>query len=220
MLFNSYFIDVITSVVLVVSAKYSHLYSRRCWCLILSGLLLNFIFWVLVSLCTTFVLVSVCLIVAVSSSLFVFPSPHFFLSVSIQCFTLFPSSVKFFSRFLWLVVCCGWLACQVQVGSTGVLVVACLEQWWQSNQRVFEQPSFILTFDASLQSCSLFSWLSLMSLISTYRRQLDYWHWQRRRCRSRSDFGDCIRPPATSQFSPVVLKSLDTKTSARLTARC
>ena len=164
-----------------------------------------------------------CFRVSNSSSLFIFVCisfSSFLLLRQYPMFYAFSVIRQIFSRFLWLVVCCGWLACQVQVGSTGVLVVACLEQWWQSNQRVFEQPSFILTFDASLQSCSLFSWMSLMSLISTYRRQLDYWHWQRRRCRSRSDFGDCIRPPATSQFSPVVLKSLDTKTSARLTARC
>lgn len=164
-----------------------------------------------------------CFRVSNSSSLFIFVCisfSSFLLLRQYPMFYAFSVIRQIFSRFLWLVVCCGWLACQVQVGSTGVLVVACLEQWWQSNQRVFEQPSFILTFDASLQSCSLFSWMSLMSLISTYRRQQDYWHWQRRRCRSRSDFGDCIRPPATSQFSPVALKSLDTKTSARLTARC
>ena len=164
-----------------------------------------------------------CFRVSNSSSLFIFVCisfSSFLLLRQYPMFYAFSVIRQIFSRFLWLVVCCGWLACQVQVGSTGVLVVACLEQWWQSNQRVFEQPSFILTFDASLQSCWLFSWMSLMSLISTYRRQQDYWHWQRRRCRSRSDFGDCIRPPATSQFSPVVLKSLDTKTSARLTARC
>ena len=164
-----------------------------------------------------------CFCVSNRSSLFIFVCISFSSFLLLRQYPMFYAvSVirQIFSRFLWLVVCCGWLACQVQVGSTGVLVVACLEQWWQSNQRVFEQPSFILTFDASLQSCSLFSWLSLMSLISTYRRQQDYWHWQRRRCRSRSDFGDCIRPPATSQFSPVALKSLDTKTSARLTARC
>ena len=164
-----------------------------------------------------------CFRVSNSSSLFIFVCISFSSFLPLRqhpMFYAFSVIRQIFSRFLWLVVCCGWLACQVQVGSTGVLVVACLEQWWQSNQRVFEQPSFILTFDASLQSCSLFSWMSLMSLISTYRRQQDYWHWQRRRYRSRSDFGDCIRPPATSQFSPVALKSLDTKTSARLTARC
>ena len=164
-----------------------------------------------------------CFFVSNRSSLFIFVCISFSSFLHLRQYPMFYAfSVirQIFSRFLWLVVCCGWLACQVQVGSTGVLVVACLEQWWQSNQRVFEQPSFILTFDASLQSCSLFSWMSLMSLISTYRRQQDYWHWQRRRCHSRSDFGDCIRPPATSQFSPVALKSLDTKTSARLTARC